>query len=123
MSGAVAEKMVTKANLLPKFDFQGEQDSGVDLPTAIQRSSFRTESHRSRTHQHQRPVKPIMLAMSKVQRHFGGIKSFENMRDALREMSNMARKVSKQAKMPRKAHCLRYEENPGKILYFNGDST
>ena len=34
-NSAVAEKLVTKANLLPKVDFQAEHDNGADLQTAL----------------------------------------------------------------------------------------
>jgi hypothetical protein len=120
MSGAVAEKMVTKANLLPKFDFQGEHDSGVDLPTAILKKLIQDRIAPKPEPSNPETRKAYMLAMSKVQRHFGGIKSFENMRDALREMSTAARQVK--AGKDAESALARYEANPERWSYFNGDS-
>jgi hypothetical protein len=119
MSGAIAEKMVTKANLLPKFDFQQEHDNGSDLPTAILKKLLFDRIAPKPEPSNPETRKAYMVAMSKIHRHFAGIKSFENMRDALREVSVMAR----QAKAGEEAEnaLARYEANPERWSYFNGD--
>lgn len=91
-SPALAQKLVTKKQLLPDFDFVKEYENGVDLQTAIMKKlifdriapkpeSDTPEARRAYVH-----------GINKLYRHLAGIKTWENMRNAIRELSDLARK-------------------------------
>jgi hypothetical protein len=119
MSGAVAEKMVTKANLLPKFDYQQAKDHGDDLPTALLKKLIQDRIAPKPDPSTPESRKAYLNAINKVHRHFAGIKDYSQMREALRELSNMARKV--QNGKDAEKNIKRYEENPSRFSYFNSE--
>jgi hypothetical protein len=108
MSGAVAEKMVTKAHLLPKFDAQSEMDNGVDLPTAVLKKLILDRIAPKPEPSNPQTRREYMNAMLKLHRHLAGIKDFEQMRNAVRELSEYAR-ASSTKNFASWAHTIEYQ--------------
>ncbi len=92
---AVAQKLVTKANLLPAFDFEAEHKNGVELPTAIMKKLIFDRIAPKPDGDTAEDRKAYMTSLNKLHRHFAGIKSWDNMREAIGEFANLARKGSR----------------------------
>lgn len=116
-NGAVAEKLVTKAHLLPKFDFEQEHKNGVDLPTAIMKKLLIDRIAPKPVAKTAEARKAYMTSLQKFQRHFEGIKSWENMRNAIREFSDLASKGLRGKMSDRTLQS--YKENPTRWTYLN----
>jgi hypothetical protein len=116
-NGAVAEKMVTKANLLPKHDFEQEHKNGVDLPTAIMKKLLQDRIAPKPSAKTPEARKAYMASLQKFQRHFEGIKSWDNMKNAIREFSDLARKGERGKASMRSLES--YVANPNRYSYFN----
>lgn len=91
-SGAIAEKLVTKKNLLPPFDFEQEHKNGVALETAIMKKLIFDRIAPAPSANTPEARKAYMVEMDKTYRHFAGIKDWDTMRHAIREFSDIARK-------------------------------
>jgi hypothetical protein len=94
MSGAIAEKMVTKANLLPGFSFEDEHANGTELPTAIMKKLLFDRMAPKPDPSTPETRKAYLVAMTKFHRQIAGIKTWENMRNAIRELSEYGRNTS-----------------------------
>lgn len=116
-NGAVAEKLVTKANLLPKFNFEEEHANGTDLPTALLKKAIFDRIAPKPTENTPEERKAYMQSIQKIHRHLAGIKTFDNMKNAVHELSDIGYKGAKgygsQVTMDK------YRANPGSFSYIN----
>lgn len=94
MSGAIAEKMVTKANLLPKFSFEDEHANGSELHTAMLKKLMYDRIAPKPVNNTPEGRKAYLNAMMKFHRQIAGIKTWDNMKNAIRELSEYARNTS-----------------------------
>lgn len=119
-NGAVAEKLVTKANLLPKFDLEAERANGLDLETALLKKLIYDRVAPKPEAKTPEAREAYMQSLQKLQRHLEGIKTWDNMRDAVYELSDIGRS----GKYGRSAEnkLQHYRSNPGNYSYFNEES-
>lgn len=94
MSGAVAEKMVTKANIMPAFEPEKERDNGVELPATVLKKLIYDRISPKPDPSTPESRKAYVVAMSKLHRQLAGIKTWDNMKNAIRELSEYARNTS-----------------------------
>jgi len=94
MSGAIAEKMVTKANLLPTTSFEQDYENGVELTTSAMRRLIFERIAPKPDPSTPETRKAYMNAMTKLNRQLAGIKTWDNMKNAIRELSEYARNTS-----------------------------
>lgn len=92
MGGAIAQKNVTKANLLPPMDLQKEKDDGVDLHTALMKKLIFDRIAPKPVGDTPEDRKAYMNSINKLHRHFAGVKNWEQMKNAVREFSDLGYK-------------------------------
>lgn len=116
-SGAVAEKLVTKKNLLPAYSFEEEHANGTDLTTALMKKLIFDRIAPKPEKNTPEERKAYMESMQKLHRQLGGIKTWENMRNAIRELADIGYKGATGRTSERTMDS--YREIPGRFSYIN----
>jgi hypothetical protein len=97
VSPELAQKLVTKKNLLGSgelgINFDQERKNGSELKTAMLKGLIYDRIAPKPQADTPEGRKAYLDAFQKIQRHIGGIKDFDQLRDSIRELSNMANRV------------------------------
>lgn len=118
--GAVAEKVVTKKNIMQPFSFEEEHANGTELPTAILKKLLFDRIAPKPTENTPEGRKAYMESIQKLERHIAGIKSWDNMQNAVRELCDIGYKGARGRASEKTMDS--YKENPGRFSYINEES-
>lgn len=86
---AVAQKLTVKKHLLPPVDFEAERKAGVDIETAMMKKAIFDRVAPKPADNSPEGRKAYVQNINKLHRHFAGIKSFDTMKAAFREFSEL----------------------------------
>lgn len=87
---AIAQKLAIKKHLLPPVGFEAERAAGVELPVALMKKAIYDRVAPKPLDSTPEARKAYVDSISKLQRHFEGIKSTDRMMAAVREFTDVA---------------------------------